>query len=80
MRVTFVLVSIGFRHVKFFIKQPVAAVFIRSPSGGITRNLKRPKSDRLLAVHATVQAFRKNTVIVNEGGQADAIFRGAGDA
>ncbi len=29
-------------------KQPVAAVFIRSPSGGITRNLKRPKSDRLL--------------------------------
>ncbi len=32
----------------FFLKQPVAAVFIRSPSGGITRNLKRPKSDRLL--------------------------------
>ncbi len=32
----------------FFLKQPVAAVFIRSPSGGITRNLKQPKSDRLL--------------------------------
>ncbi len=39
----------------FFLKQPVAAVFIRSPSGGITRNLKRPKSDRLLATQTFMQ-------------------------
>jgi hypothetical protein len=29
-------------------KQPVAAAFIRNPSGVVTRNLKRLKSDRLL--------------------------------